>query len=89
MTSAKGDDADMEESLAAAETALRDLGYPYWTARAQLDRAEWFARQGRRDESARLVARQPATFEKLGAEPMLARGRALLEPEMVRKPGRR
>jgi plasmid stabilization system protein ParE len=65
---------------------LRHLGYPYWTARAQLDRAEWLARQGKRDESARLAGAAAATFEKLGAEPMLVRSRVLLEAETYRKP---
>ena len=76
----------MEENLVAVEMTFRDLGYPYWTARAQLDRAEWLAGQGRLDESARLAAEAAATFETIGAAPMLARARALLEPEMVRNP---
>ena len=77
----------MEENLVSAEATFRDLGYPYWTARAQLDRAEWLARQGRLDESARLADEAAATFEAVGAAPMLARARVLLEPEMVRNPG--
>ena len=51
----RGEDEDVEENLVAAEAAFRELGYPYWTARAQLDRAEWLARQGRHDESTRLA----------------------------------
>ena len=60
---------------------------PYWTARAQLDRAEWLARQGRLDKSASLAGEAAATFEAVGAAAMLARARVLLEPEMVRNPG--
>ena len=67
--------------------AFRELGYPYWAARAHLDRAEWLARQERLDESAGLAAEAAATFEPIGAVPMLARVRVLLEAEMARKPG--
>ena len=42
---ARGDDEAVEENLVAAEATFRELGYPYWTARAQLDRAEWLAGQ--------------------------------------------
>jgi hypothetical protein len=48
-------------------------------------REQWLARQDRLDESAR-VATEAAAFETLGAAPMLARARALFDPEMVRKP---
>ena len=84
---ARGDGETVEENLVAAETAFRDLGYPYWTARTQLDRAEWLARQGRLDESASLASEAAVTFETVGATPMAARARALLKPEMVRAPG--
>jgi ATP/maltotriose-dependent transcriptional regulator MalT len=84
---ARGEGEAVEENLVAAEATFRDLGYPYWTARAQLDRAEWLARQGRLDESAGLAGEAAATFDTVGAPPMLSRARALLEPEMVRKPG--
>jgi hypothetical protein len=84
---ARGEDETVEENLVAAEAALRGLGYPYWTARAQLDRAEWLARQGRLDESAKLASEAAATFETVGAAPMLARTRAFLQHEMLRSPG--
>ncbi len=87
VAAAKGEDAAMEENLVAVEAAFRDLGYPYWTARTQLDRAEWLARQERLDEAAQLASEAAATFEAVGAVPMLARARVLLEPEMVRNPG--
>jgi len=87
VASARGDDETVEENLVTAESMLRDLGYPYWTARAQLDRAEWLARQGRLDKSASLAGEAAATFEAVGAAAMLARARVLLEPEMVRNPG--
>jgi len=84
---AGGEDESVEENLVAAEAAFRDLGYPYWTARAQLDRAEWLAHAGRLEEAAALATQAAATFETVGAAPRLARARALLEPEMVRNPG--
>ena len=83
----RGEDGGVETTLVAAEAAFRELGYPYWTARTQLDRAEWLARQDRHDESTRLAGEAGATFEAIGAPPMLARARALLELELVRDPG--
>ena len=80
VASARGDDYALEENLVAVEAAFRDLGYPYWTARVQLDRAEWLARQEKLDESAKLAAKAAATFEIVGAAPMVARARALFEP---------
>ena len=80
---ARDEDEDVEANLVAAETAFRELGYPYWTARAQLDRAEWLAGQGRHDESAGLAGEAETIFDAVGAAPMLARARGLLETEYV------
>ena len=77
---ARGDGAEVEETLVGAETMFRELGYPYWTARTLLDRAEWLAAQTRLDESAELAALAAATFEAIGATPMIASAQALLEP---------
>jgi class 3 adenylate cyclase/tetratricopeptide (TPR) repeat protein len=82
-----GEDTAVEESLLTAESTFRELGYPYWVARAQLDRAEWLARRDRSDESAKLAHEAFATFERVGAAPMRARARTLLEPEMDRNAG--
>ena len=38
VASARGENESVEENFAAAEALFRDLGYPYWRARAQLDR---------------------------------------------------
>ena len=73
----------MEESLVAVEATFRDLGYPYWTAVAQLDRAEWLASQERIEESAGLAGEAATVFGAIGAVPMLARARALLETQVV------
>ena len=81
---ARGEDEAVEDNLVGAEVLFRDLGYPCWTARAQLDRADWLARTGRPEEAATLATQAAATFERIGVYPMLARGQALLEPEIVR-----
>ena len=70
-------DDDVEENLVTAETTFRDLGYPYWTARVQLDRAEWLAGQGRQDEAAQLAGDAAATFDRLGTTPALLRAQAI------------
>ncbi len=87
VSAARGDTGDVEAGLEAAEKGFRDLNYPYWTARVQLDLAEWLARRGRVNDSARIAIEASATFERLGAAPVLAQARAHLEPEMVRDSG--
>jgi ATP/maltotriose-dependent transcriptional regulator MalT len=79
----RGDDERVEEDLVSAETAFRELTYPYWTARAQLDRAEWLARRERGDEAAALAGEAAATFERVGSVPMATRARTLFEPELA------
>ena len=79
IAAARGQSDDVEEELVAAEGAFRELGYPYWTARAQLDRAEWLVPQDRAQEAARLAHEAAETFEVVGAAPMLARALAVLE----------
>jgi len=81
IAAARGENDDVEKELVAAEATFRELGYPYWTARAQLDRAEWLARQIRIEESARLAREAAETFDSVGAAPMLARARAVLETD--------
>jgi class 3 adenylate cyclase/tetratricopeptide (TPR) repeat protein len=74
---ARGEFESVEKDLMAAETTFRDLGYPYWTARAQLDRAEWLTNLGRLEEAVRLAGEAAATFERLGTTPMLVRAQAI------------
>ena len=80
---ARGDDEEVEENLVGAEGAFRELGYPYWTARAQLDRAEWLARQGRLEESARARRRGRGQLRARSAwrRCSLARRAARCEPD--------
>jgi ATP/maltotriose-dependent transcriptional regulator MalT len=84
VTSARGENETVEEHLTAVEEAFAELGYPYWTARAQLDRAEWLARQGRVEESTVLAAKAAAAFEAIGAAPMLLRASLLAQPDLSR-----
>jgi len=77
LQAARGDDGAVEGGLLAAEAEFSKLGYPYWTARTQLDLAEWLTDQGRSGEAAARAAQAAATFEELGALPMLDRARAV------------
>jgi tetratricopeptide (TPR) repeat protein len=74
---AAGGTSEVEELLDLAEATFRDLSYPYWTARSQLDRAEWLAGQGHQDAAAALASEASATFERLGTRPMLVRAQAI------------
>jgi class 3 adenylate cyclase/tetratricopeptide (TPR) repeat protein len=87
LAAARGEDDTAENGLLAAEAAFRDMGHPYWIARAHLDLAEWLGRQGRLDQSATHARQAVATFEAVGALPMLVRARALLEPDVAPDPG--
>ena len=82
---ARGDDAGVEEGLAGAEAGFRELGYPYWTARTQLERAEWLVEQGRGAEAGELLVDATAAFETAGVPPMVERARALAG-DLVRGP---
>ena len=77
IAAARGEDGDVEDNLVAAEAGLRDLGYPYWLARVQLDRAEWLSRQGRLEESGCLAREAAETLDAIGAAPTLVRRQVL------------
>ena len=83
LSAARGEDGGVEKGLLAAEQGLRDLGYPLWAARCQLDLADWFGRQGRTDEAEARAREAAATFEQLGARPLLERARSLFAPDRV------
>ncbi|MGH9295717.1 MAG: hypothetical protein ACRD0B_10335, partial [Acidimicrobiales bacterium] len=83
LAAARGNDEEVEEGLLAAQAVFEDLGYPYWTARAELDIARWLAARGNAFEAARYADKAAAAFEVLGAGPMLAQARALPEAGVV------
>ncbi len=72
-------DEEVEEHLSGAEATFTELHYPYFLARTQLDRAEWLAGRGRLDELRELGEQVARTFEEVGAAPMLAWAKRLLE----------
>jgi hypothetical protein len=64
---------EVEAELRAAMETLRDLGYRYWLARAQVDLASWLGSQNRREEAGRLLADARRTFNDLHASADLQR----------------
>jgi predicted ATPase/class 3 adenylate cyclase len=62
-----------EPGFAEVVERFRALGYPFWTAIAQLDQAEWLVDHGRADEAAPLLAEARELFERLRATPSLER----------------
>ena len=87
LAAARGNDEGVEGGLVAAEKEFFEMGYPYWTARAQLELAEWLDRQGHVAGAAERAAKAVSTFERLGVEPMLVRARAALERMPVKSAG--
>jgi class 3 adenylate cyclase/tetratricopeptide (TPR) repeat protein len=79
IAAAKGDNTAVEKDLTATESMFRELAYPYWTARAQLDRAAWLFSHDRIVDATQVAAQAAGTFENLGAAPMLVRALALQE----------
>ena len=74
---ASGEDADAEQDLEAAATAMAELGYSYWEAVIRTDLAEWLVGQGRSAEAAAIVDAAAAVFDRLGAVPQQRRIAAL------------
>src|SRR5215204_2750923 len=64
---------ELEAELRSAMETLRDLGYRYWLARAQVDFARWLGTQNRQEEAARLLADARQTFIELDASADLHR----------------
>jgi tetratricopeptide (TPR) repeat protein len=80
---ARDEDDNVEANFIAAETTFRELGYRYWTALLQLERAEWLGRTERLEESASLGRDAATTLETLDVPPLLARTQALSRPPAV------
>jgi tetratricopeptide (TPR) repeat protein len=66
-----------EPRFADVVERFRALGYPFWTATAQLDHAEWLISHDRQDEAATLLAEAREVFERLRAAPRLEQVAAL------------
>jgi class 3 adenylate cyclase/tetratricopeptide (TPR) repeat protein len=76
LAAARGDDPQAESLFADAESQLRELGYPYWLARAHLDHAQWLAQTG--DPAAGALASAAAkAFDELAATAWAQRAHAL------------
>lgn len=77
LAAARGEHEAVEGELLAAVQALRELGYPYLLARAEIDLAEWLASRGRPAEAAPLLDEAVAELVPLRAAPALARAEQL------------
>ena len=66
-----------DAGFAAAETAFRELGTPFWVAVVLLEHAELLARDGQEDDAEPLLAEARETFERLRATPWLERAAAV------------
>jgi class 3 adenylate cyclase/tetratricopeptide (TPR) repeat protein len=75
---ARGEPAGVEASLRDALEGLAALGYRFWVARAQTDLGAWLIEGDRRGEAAPLLDEAAEALQALGAEPALARARALM-----------
>jgi hypothetical protein len=70
---ARGDDAAVEAFFVRAEGIFREHELPFRLAVAQLEHAEWLSTQARDDDAAPLRAAAISTFERLKAQPWVAR----------------
>jgi hypothetical protein len=66
------------ERFAAAEDAMRRLGYPFQIARVLLDRGSWLLQRQARVEAAVLLAEAAGTFESLRVLPLRQRAEGLI-----------
>jgi class 3 adenylate cyclase/tetratricopeptide (TPR) repeat protein len=68
-----GDDPGADRQFTAAASGFRGLELPFYLAVVQLEHAEWLAARGRPDDAQPLLAEARDTFERLRAQPWLAR----------------
>ena len=77
LAAATGDQVEADRLFGLANDGLAALGYPYWLARARLDRAEWLVSIDRHSEAAEFAGRALATFDELAAPVWSDRARRL------------
>jgi class 3 adenylate cyclase/tetratricopeptide (TPR) repeat protein len=80
---ARGEHDEVEAALLAVGAQFQSLNYPYWSARVQLDLAEWLTHQGREGEGKTRAGEAAAAFERLEVFSMLHKARALAESDVV------
>jgi tetratricopeptide (TPR) repeat protein len=73
----------VDERFRQATDLLREFGFAFYVAVAQLEHAEWLVAQGRGQEAAPLLAEARATFEELRARPWLERAAAMAPPALA------
>jgi class 3 adenylate cyclase/tetratricopeptide (TPR) repeat protein len=78
LAAAHGQEGQVEPGFTTAGQTLRELGYPYWLARVQLDHAAWLLEHNRPTDATPLLTDAAGTFERLDAQPALARARDLM-----------
>jgi hypothetical protein len=75
----RGDAERAEERFKTAVGWLRELGYRFWLAVAQLEYAEWLSAAGRVDQAEPLATEARDTFARVRARPWLERAANLGE----------
>jgi tetratricopeptide (TPR) repeat protein len=68
-----GDPREAERGFATAAAIFREYGIPFWLAVTVTEHGEWLIAEDRAPEAAPLLAEARETFERLGANPWLAR----------------
>jgi class 3 adenylate cyclase/tetratricopeptide (TPR) repeat protein len=68
-----GEARKAERGFATAAATFREYGMPFWLAVTLAEHGEWFAAQDRAGDAEPLLAEAGEVFERLGAEPWLAR----------------
>ncbi len=72
----RGDAEEVEGLFRRASSILAGLSMPFHLAVVRLEHGEWLLAAGREAEAGNLLAEACETFERLGAEPWIARARA-------------
>ncbi len=72
------EDAGVEAGFKAAAGVFRELMAPFWLAVTQLEHAEWLVSEGRGADVEPLLSEASEVFDRLRAEPYLARAAAAM-----------